>query len=141
MASKLLEDLKKLRENLEKNTKKAPDYHIKTKVVAGSMKESTHQEKQVNDFIKRTPASPDNIKREIYQLIDYGFDNSGIQIAITDKLDQKYQTHRFKSITPIIDILNESTKRAKRIIFVFDKDYNTIYWENKGVQEIRIIIE
>lgn len=135
MASKLLEELNTLRRNLEKNTKQTPDYHI-TKKISG----------KPSDKPKPTPTpkktfAPENIKEEIYLLMDNGFNNKNTSIAVTDKLNQKYQTYRFKSIQVIVDILNELSKKANKIIFVVDKEHNTIYWENKGVQELRIIIQ
>ncbi len=141
--SKLLDELNQLRKNLDKNTKKTPDYHITTKVVVDdkrkmSIPKSNNSQKSDTDIIYST----NKVKNEIRELFQFGFNLSErTKLAMSTNTYEKYETFRFRDKFHLSDILTEYSKYANMLVFLIDTNRNSIFWNNYDVSEVRVIIK
>jgi len=143
MPSETLRRLNELRENLDKKSRKVPDYHISSnkdyhitkKVTTDDIKSKQRKKKDT------TPKNivTEKIRNQIKQLFNYGFDVRGkTKISVSADLNQKYERFKFKDEFQVASVLTEYSKGADVIVFIVDVDNDSIIWNNYGSKEIRL---
>lgn len=140
MLSDTLKRLNELRENLDKKSRKVPDYHISSNTDYQIVKKVTVD----NNIIKKKESTPKNfiterIKTQIRQLFSYGFDVTGkTKISASSNLNLKYERFKFNDEFQVASVLTEYSKGADAIVFIVDVNNDSIIWSNYNSKEIRI---
>jgi len=144
MSSEMLKRLDELRKNLDKNSKRTPDYHINSnkdyqihkKVTVNDQRDQPRKSK--NDTPKNI--ATDKVKNQVKDLFNYGFTlSSRTKILVSADKYQKYDTFKFTDLFQVAAVLSEYSKGADIIVFMVDVRNDSIIWSNNyGSDEIRV---
>lgn len=137
--SDMLKRLYELRENLDRNSSRTPDYHInQTKDYHIDEKQDYKKEVKPKKQKKREAATQ-NVKNQITELFNYGFSlGRRTQISVTADTNRKYESFRFRDEFQLAPILTEYAKNADLIVFIVDTDNDSIFWYSYGAYEVRV---
>jgi len=155
MSSEALKRLNELRKNLDKKSKKVPDYHISSnkdyhissnkdyhihrKVTTDDIKTSYRGHNKKEKETKPKNIATIKIKTQIEDLFKYGFSlQTKTKISVSADKHKKYETFRFRDKFQIAALLSEYSKGANMIIFMVDVKNDSIIWNNYGSNEIRV---
>ena len=143
MKSKELKRLDELRENLDKNSRKIPDYHITSNKDYHIHRKVTTDNLGVKKKSKKkkvpTNVATEKVKTQVRNLFNYGLSLDGrTKISVSADRKQKYETFRFRDEFHLTNLLTEYAKGASLIVFMVDFKNDSIIWSSYGTKEIRI---
>ena len=147
--SKELLALIKLRENLDKNAKNVPDYHIHNtsyRIITAPKSDvgSKINSKKSNSKKSKTNSKglvTQNVKSEVMDLIDLGMTfSSNVNISVTGSdTARTYKSFRFRSQNQVASTISEYSKDHHNIVFIINEKQDSIFWSSNGIHEIRIV--